>query len=457
MTLFQENEGVSSLKDNSSGTILVVDDETSVADLCRDVAKEFGLQVRTALTTERALEILELCRIDLIITDLRVPKLGGLELLKRVRVSCPRTAVVMLTQYGTIKSAIEAIQHGAADYMTKPFRLDEFRKMIGPIVRELELDNETRALRSRDGFAGLIGTSPQIQRVHELIQKCSQNNCLVLITGETGTGKELVARAIHFASPRRTDPFVPVDCSCLPATLIESELFGYVKGAFTGAMQDRKGLFEAAAGGTLFLDEIGELPLDLQGKLLRVLQEKEVRVVGSTKSVKTSARFIAATNRDLEAEVKSGRFRQDLYFRLNVVDIHTPALREHRSDIPLLARRFLQTLNEPHRPLHLSQGAEAHLMAYDWPGNVRELENAIERAVALGAGPILNVEDLPLSVWQNNPAFLSESNKIVPLPELERQAILNALREAGGNKLLAAQALQMGKTTLYRKLKEYGS
>jgi two-component system, NtrC family, response regulator AtoC len=456
MSLFQEGKGVSSRDERSSSTMLILEDDNSVADLCRIVAQEFGLLVRTALTSEQALEILGLSRIDFIIADLSVPKLSGFKFLKRVRSLSPRTAFVMLTQYGTIKSAVEAIHLGAADYIAKPFRLDELRRVIRRMVRESELDDETRALRSCYAYTGLIGTSPQIQRVHELIQKCSQNKCHVLITGETGTGKELVAKAIHFAGSHRNDPFVPVDCSSLAPTLIESELFGYVKGAFTGADQDRKGLFQAAATGTLFLDEIGELPPDLQAKLLRVLQEKEVRVVGSTNSIKTSARILAATNRNLAREVKLGRFRQDLYFRLNVVEIHMPALREHRSDIPLLTRKFLQKFNGPHGALQLSVGAQAHLIAYEWPGNVRQLENVLEQAVALGAGPILNVEDLPLSFSLNNTAILPENEKVVPLEHLKRQAILNALREAEGNKVVAAQTLRIVKTTLYRKLRAYG-
>jgi len=280
----------------------------------------------------------------------------------------------------------------------------------------------------------------------------------VLILGESGTGKELVARSIHFSGTRRAKPFVPVDCSALVPTLIESELFGYVKGAFTGATNSKIGLMEAAGSGTLFLDEIGDLPIDLQAKLLRVLQEKEVKPVGSTERVSISTRVIAATNRELENAIRQGQFRQDLFFRLNVVQIKLPALRERKSDIPLLVNAFLEKFNEAQATMRtISEDAMTRLLAYDWPGNVRELENAVERAVALGSGPILHVGDLPSNLQYGATERMPQTDELVPLEELERRAILRALREAGGDKLAAALLLGIGKTTLYRKLKQYDS
>jgi len=440
-------------------TVLVVDDEVSARDLCSDVTSQAGLRVRSAATTEQALEELEQYPIDIVVTDLKVPQLGGLELLKRIRASYPQVAVMVLTQYGTIETAVEATRLGAMDYVTKPFHVDELRAKLDRLVRAIELDQENRVLReqlrSRPGFGGLVGVSFKMQRVYKLIERVSQHNYPVLILGESGTGKELVARSIHYSGPRRQKPFVPVDCSALVPTLIESELFGYVKGAFTGAFHTKQGLLEVADEGTLFLDEIGDLPVDLQAKLLRALQEREVKPVGATERIPISVRVIAATHRDLETAIRAGTFRQDLYFRLNVVQIKLPPLRERKSDIPLLVNVFLEKFSDPQRPVRtISEDAMRRLMAYDWPGNVRELENAVERAVALGSGPILHVGDLPSNLQYASTERLPE-NELVPLEELERRAIFRALRETGGDKLAAARLLGIGKTTLYRKLKQY--
>jgi DNA-binding NtrC family response regulator len=441
-------------------TVLIVDDENTTRNLCRDVVAESGLRTRLASTTEQALEILDQFPVDIVITDLKVPQVGGLELLKHVRQTYQRTAVIVLTQYGTIESAVEATRMGAADYVTKPFHIPELRTKLDRVVRSLELDQENRLLReqlrTRPGFGGLIGLSPKMQRVYRLIEKVSQHNYPVLVLGESGTGKELVARSIHFSGPRRSKPIVPVDCSALVPTLIESELFGYVKGAFTGAIHTRQGLMEVANSGTLFLDEIGDLPVDLQAKILRALQEKEIRPVGSTDRVPLTVRIIAATNRDLDAAVRQGNFRQDLYFRLNVVQIKLPPLRDRKGDIPLLVNSFLEKFSGPEsEPRRVSEDVMARLMAYDWPGNVRELENAVERAVALGSGPILHVGDLPTNLQHSNGERLLHGDELLPLEELERRAILRALREARGDKLAAARLLGIGKTTLYRKLKQY--
>ena len=442
-------------------SILIVDDEDATRQLCRDIASEIGLEVRTASTTDEALEILEQSPVDIVVTDLRVPQLGGLELLKHIVNNQPNTSVMVLTQYGTIETAVEATRLGAKDYVTKPFHVEELRAKIERLAQSVELDHENRVLReqlrTRPGFGGLIGISAKMQRVYKIIDKVSQHNYPVLILGESGTGKELVARSIHFLGLRQNKPFVPVDCSGLVPTLIESELFGYVKGAFTGAQHARTGLLEAGNGGTVFLDEIGDLPLDLQSKLLRVLQEREVRPVGATERVRIDLRIIAATNRDLESATRTGGFRQDLYFRLNVVQIKLPPLRERKSDIPLLVSSFLEKFSDPQRPIRtISEDAMRRLMAYDWPGNVRELENAVERALALGSGPILHIGDLPSNLQQNSTEKALESNELTTIEEMERRFILRALRETNGDKLAAARLLGIGKTTLYRKLKQYG-
>src|SRR6202051_945961 len=401
-------------------SILIVDDEVSTRNLCRDVASDAGLQVYAAATTEEAMEILDQYPIDIVVMDLQVPQIGGLELLKRTHANNTETAVIVLTQYGTIATAIEATRLGATDYVTKPFHVEELRAKLDRLIHSIEVDQENRLLReelrSRPGFGGLIGMSPRMQRVYKLIQKVGQHTYPVLILGESGTGKELVARSIHFSGPRKNKPFAPVDCSSLVPTLIESELFGHVRGAFTGAQHTKQGLFEAAGDGTLFLDEIGDLPVDLQAKLLRALQEHEVKPVGSNERVGIRARMIAATTRDLESAIRTGGFRQDLYFRLNVVQIKLPPLGERQTDIPLLATRFLKKFSAASRPIHaISEHAMRRIMAYDWPGNIRELENAIERAVALGSGPILHVGDLPSNLQYTSSEKLSEGDELVPL------------------------------------------
>jgi len=441
-------------------SLLVVDDELTTRNLCRDVATDAGLQVHVAPTTEDALAILDQYPVDIVVTDLKVPQIGGLELLKRIRTNNPETSVVVLTQYGTIATAVEATRLGAADYVTKPFHVEELRAKLDRLIHTIETYQENRLLReelrSRPGFGGLVGVSPRMERVYEMIQKVAQDTYPVLILGESGTGKELVARSIHFSGPRKNKLFAPVDCSSLTPTLIETELFGQVKGAFTGAHSAKQGLFEAAGEGTLFLDEIGELPIDLQSKLLRALQEHEIKPVGSTERVGIRARVIAATNRDLESAIRTGAFRQDLYFRLNVVQIKMPPLRERKADIPLLVNTFLEKFSDPARPIHtISEDAMRRIMSYDWPGNIRELENAIERAVALGSGPILHVGDLPSNLQYASAEKLSEVDELVPLETLERRAIFRALQETSGDKLAAARLLGIGKTTLYRKLKQY--
>jgi len=441
-------------------TALLVEDSAEDREVCKEVAEEAGLKVRTAATTEEALTALEEYPIDIVLTDLRVPGMGGMALLRRIRSQWPHVSVIVLTQYGTIETALEATRLGAADYVNKPFHIDDLRVKLERVAHSLLLDQENRILReqlrTRPGFGELIGLSPKMQRVYRLVEKVSQHNYPVLILGESGTGKELVARSIHFLGPRQHRPFMLVDCSALVPTLIESELFGYVKGAFTGAQRSKQGLLETAAEGTLFLDEIGDLPVDLQAKLLRALQEHEIKPVGSTARVPLRARIIAATNRDLESAIRNATFRQDLYFRLNVVQIKIPPLRERKTDIPLLVNAFLEKFSDPDRPPRkLTEDALRCLMAYDWPGNVRELENAIERAVALGSGPNLQLSDLPTSLQYGTGEQPKEDDKLVPLDTMERRAIFRALQETSGDKMAAARLLGIGKTTLYRKLKQY--
>src|SRR6267143_1371787 len=441
-------------------TVLVVEDEEATRKLCSDVAESCGMKAIAVAAVDEALELLESHAVDIVLTDLKLQQSSGLDLLKRVRDVYPQVAVVVLTQYGTIDSAVEATRMGAADYVTKPFHVEDLKTRLMRVARDADLHRENQLLReqlrTRPGFGGLIGVAERMQRVYKMIEKVSQHQYPVLILGESGTGKELVARSIHFSGERKNRPFTPVDCSALVPTLIESELFGYVKGAFTGAFQTKQGLLEAAQGGTLFLDEIGDLPVDLQAKLLRVLQEREVKPVGSTERHRIDVRIIAATNRDLEAAIRNGSFRQDLYFRLNVVQIKLPPLRERKSDIPLLVISFLDKFMDPQGPARtISEDAMRRLVAYDWPGNVRELENAIERAVALGSGPILHVVDLPSNLQYPTTERAPEKDEILPLEELERRAILRTLRETGGDKLSAARMLGIGKTTLYRKLKQY--
>jgi DNA-binding NtrC family response regulator len=441
-------------------TVLVVEDEENTRKLCADVAESCGMKAILAGTVEEALRQLESSAVDIVVTDLILPPSSGLDLLKQVHEMYPQVAVVVLTQYGTIDSAVTATRMGAVDYVTKPFHIEDLRARLERVARDMDLDRENRLLReqlrSKPGFGGMIGVSAKMQRVYKMIEKVSQHEYPVLILGESGTGKELVAKSIHYSGIRKERPFAPVDCSSLVPTLIESELFGYVKGAFTGAMQAKQGLLEAAQGGTLFLDEIGDMPVDLQAKLLRALQEREVKPVGSTERRHINIRIIAATNRDLESAIRTGAFRQDLYFRLNVVQVKLPPLRERKSDIQLLVTSFLEKFSDPHgAPRTISDDAMRRLIAYDWPGNVRELENAIERAIAMGSGPIVHVGDLPSSLHYPNSERVPEKDELLPMEELERRAILRTLRETGGDKLAAARMLGIGKTTLYRKLKHY--
>lgn len=444
--------------------VLIVDDQEVVRELCSEVADALGYRVSVAANGEIALEVLERDHVDVLMADLKMPGMNGMELLEKVKSRSQQTEVLIMTAYGSVPSAVQAMKLGACDYLTKPFNIEEVKLLLERIVHKADLISENRLLREQvrfhNGYGELLGTDPSMQKLFKLIVKVSQSHYPVLIVGESGTGKELVARAIHQSGPLRGKPFLPVDCSALVPTLIESELFGYVRGAFTGAVRTKQGLLEAAQGGTVFLDEIAEMPVDLQSKLLRALQEREVKPVGSTRAVKFDARIIAASNRDLESAIQEGVFRKDLYFCLNVVTLRLPPLRERKSDIPLLAHQFLERFSgsQQRRPA-LSEEALNCLVAYDWPGNVRELENCMERAVALGSGPVLHVADLPTNLQNPRRAALAvpaDGEPVLQLSELERQTILRAVTQARGDKLVAARMLGIGKTTLYRKLKEYG-
>lgn len=445
--------------------LIIVDDERAIRDACREVAQSLGFHAFVAESAEHAYRIIDAQGVDVVLLDLKLPGVGGLEALHQIKTRRPDAVIVMMTGYGTIQSAVQAMKNGAYDYFTKPFSLDELKLLLERVAGHLRLKTENRMLRekikSKQGFGNIIGRSPEMDKLYRIIAKAAQSSHPVLILGESGTGKEMVARSIHFSGAFRDKPFIPVDCGSLVPTLIESELFGYVKGAFTGANQAKDGLLAIAEGGTVFLDEVGELPVDLQAKLLRAIQEKEIRPVGSTRRVPINVRILAATNRDLEQAVAQGTFRRDLYFRLNVLSLRIPPLRERRQDIPLLADHFLERLNRgSDQPHTLTDEAMKLMLAYDWPGNVRELENCLERACAFTTGPVINIADLPSSISDGQSKLArgeSGAAKIIPMAELEKQTILGTIEQLHGDKLLAARLLGIGKTTLYRKLKEYTS
>ncbi|HYL16337.1 MAG TPA: sigma-54 dependent transcriptional regulator [Terriglobales bacterium] len=445
--------------------LIIVDDERAIREACREVAQSLGFNTFVAESAEHAYRIIDAHGVDVVLLDLKLPGVGGLEALHQIKTRRPDAVVVLVTGYGTVQSAVQAMKNGAYDYFTKPFSLDELKLLLERVAGHLKLKTENRMLRekikSKQGFGSIIGRSPEMDKLYRIIAKAAQSSHPVLILGESGTGKEMVARSIHFSCAFRDKPFIPVDCGSLVPTLIESELFGYVKGAFTGAVHSKDGLLAIAEGGTVFLDEVGELPVDLQAKLLRAIQEKEIHPVGSTKRVLINVRILAATNRDLEQAVAQGTFRRDLYFRLNVLSLRIPPLRERRQDIPLLADHFLERLNRGvDQPRTLSDEAMKLMLAYDWPGNVRELENCLERACAFTTGPKITVADLPSAISNAQCSLPLEDDgaaKIIPMAELEKLTILKTIEQLNGDKLLAARLLGIGKTTLYRKLKEYAS
>jgi len=445
--------------------LLVVDDERAIRESCREVSQSLGFNSYVAETAEQSYKMLEAYGIDVVLLDLKLPGAGGLEALHQIKLRRPDAVVVVITGYATVQSAVQAMKNGAYDYVTKPFSLDELKLLLERVASHLKLKTENRMLRekvkSKQGFGGIVGRAPEMEKLYRIIAKAANSVHPVLILGESGTGKEMVARSIHYTGPFRDKPFIPVDCGSLVPTLIESELFGYVKGAFTGANQSKDGLLSMAEGGTVFLDEVGELPVDLQAKMLRAIQEKEIRPVGSTRRVPINVRILAATNRDLEQAVMQGSFRRDLYFRLNVLSLRIPPLRERRQDIPLLIGHFLERVARTSGlEKMLSDDALKAMLAYDWPGNVRELENSLERSYAFTSGPLIHTTDLPREIANLPLPEPANGNMdlhggIIPIAELEKQTILRAISELNGDKLQAARLLGIGKTTLYRKLKDY--
>jgi len=451
--------------------VLVVDPDPAVRSACAEIASSLGYAVDATGDLGQARSLLRGHAADIVLINLPRGTNHGMELILDVKTLHPDTSVIAMTASGSVSAAVEAMRCGASDYLTKPFAMDELSSVLDRAASSHLTDTGTRRIRERlrlsEGLGAMIGRSPEMEKLYRILSKVAQSAHPVLILGESGTGKELVARTIHAYGPNAEKPFLPVDCGSLVPSLMESELFGYVKGAFTGANRSKDGLLVAAEGGTVFLDEIGELSLDLQAKLLRALQEREVRPVGATHRVPIRARILAATNRDLATMVEKGAFRKDLFYRLNVVNLRLPALRDRREDIPLLAAHFLDRVSrERGARFTLSDEALRVMIEYPWPGNVRELEHAVERACTMSSGPVLQLGDFPTQLQQQGlesrrPAANghepdSGPPPVMTLADLERQAILDAVRRLNGDKLQAAKLLGIGKTTLYRKLKEYG-
>lgn len=442
-----------------SHKILIVDDDKEMCELLMDVLKREGYDVSSANSGESALQMVENNYFDLIITDLRMKGMDGIELLTKVKEKAPCVEVIIITGFGTIERAIEAIKKGAYHFVTKPFKNKELLNLIEKALSGKILSDENRRLRreveQRYSFSNIIGKSKGMQEIFRTIELISHSLSNVLIIGESGTGKELIAKSIHYNSPRKNGAFIPVNCSAIPEGLLESELFGHIKGAFTGAYDTRKGLFLEASGGTLFLDEIGDMSFSLQAKLLRVLQDKVVRPVGSNKSFPTDTRIISATLKDLKVAIKEKSFREDLYYRLSVIPIYIPPLKERKEDIPLLVEHFLKNttkqLKIPEK--NITKKAMDCLVKYHWEGNVRELENVIERTVVLTRKDEINVDDLPDYIVNNAkmPFFQSNFDTFPMLSELEEKYILHVLKYTKGNKEKAAKILGINRRTLYRR------
>ncbi len=446
--------------------VLVVDDEKSIVESLAKIFERESIAVVSAHDGPSALEILRRQRISVLLTDLMMPGLSGMDLLRAAKTVAPEVEVVLMTAYGTVETAVEAMKEGAYDFVTKPLKRAHVVRIIRNALDKQALVVENRALRAQleeKRRRAVVGNALLWRRTMEIVMQASPSEATVLLLGESGTGKELLARAIHDHSPRGAGPFVPVNCAAIPETILEAELFGYEKGAFTGAAQRREGRFEAASGGTLFLDEIGEIPLHVQVKLLRVLQEGEVERLGAGgRPTRIDIRLVAATNRDLLRAVREGRFREDLYYRLNVISVSVPPLRDRRDDIPLLAEHFIQVYREKNAKhiVGLSRRALELLQGYSWPGNVRELENAIERAVVLSRSPTIGEDDLPREV-RTQTAFEPGARVLsfpvgTPLDQVERLLIHETLRHTRGDKRLAAQLLGIATRTIYRKLESDG-
>lgn len=440
--------------------ILFVDDDQQILSIVEQFLKRWGFDVTTESSGLRAIERVRADRYHVVFSDLIMPEVSGMELLKQIKEASPETEVIIVSGYGTIEAAIEAMKLGSYDFLQKPINFDRFKILIDRIIEKQALKEENQLIRSRlkEGykFDQLVGMSPNMQKIYAMIDKISIGSPTVLIEGRSGTGKELTANVIHNYSDRKNGPFIPVNCGAIAESLMESELFGHVQGAFTGASKDSIGLFKAADGGTIFLDEIAEVSPAVQVSLLRVLQEKKVRPVGSTRETKVDVRVIAATNQNLKEAIKSQTFREDLYYRLNVISITMPPLRDIREDIPLLVNHFIAKHKRAGSDAarEVSPEAMAKLMGYHWPGNVRQLENVIQRALALGVTDVLHENDLPREIAkQSDKTMVTEVD--LNLKELERKAIQQALHQSKGNKAEAAKLLGVNTTTVYRKMAKY--
>jgi len=443
--------------------ILVVEDDAVARDLLREILNAEGFEVDAVDDGAPAVERAASGRYDLVVSDIRMERVGGMDVLRAFSEKAPATPVILITAFGDVTGAMEAIGHGAYDYVSKPFNVEELRQTVARALERRRLSAEAgaapRTAAQRAQVAEIEGKSPRMLDVYKLVARVAPTTATVLVVGESGTGKELVARAIHSRSPRASKAFVPVNCTALSESLLESELFGHARGAFTGAVAAKRGLFEMANDGTLFLDEIGDMGPKMQAQLLRVLQDGEVRPVGGTESIRVDVRLVCATNRDLEADVKTGRFREDLYFRINVVTVRMPPLRERAGDIPILVRHFLAKIarREGRSEASVSPEALDVLYRHSWPGNVRELENAVERAVAVAKGNVVLPSDLPAEVYGGSPAEPSGIFDDRPtLSEVEKRYIALILAECGGNKKRAAERLGIDRRTLYRALERAG-
>jgi DNA-binding NtrC family response regulator len=447
------------------GSILIVDDEQIMCEMLAEDLKRHGFQPTWCISSEKALDLLKTQSFDVLLADLNLPNMNGIELCERIVANRPDIPVIVITAFGSMETAIAAIRAGAYDFVNKPIDTEFLILALDRAVKHRSLQEKVklldRALQKSHRFDKLIGESPPMRKLMNRLQRVADTETSILITGETGTGKELVARALHKQSRRRKSPFVAVNCAALPHSLLESELFGYKRGAFTDAKADRRGLFLQAHGGTLFFDEIGDIPLSLQPKLLRSLEERSARPIGGTSEVPFDVRIIAATNRDIETAIEEGRFREDLYYRINVIQIDIPPLRERGTDILLLSRHFVEqfAIRADKNIAGISNTAAEKLLNYSWPGNVRELRNIIERAVVLTGYEKVSVDDLPEKIRDYKASrFLLESDtpsELVPVQEVERRYILHVLKTVGGNKTLAAKMLGLDRKTLYRKLEQY--
>lgn len=458
----EDNALYGSAGDTMKFTVLIIDDEKNIREGLAASFEMDGYDVCLAADGKEGLSIIEKGGIDLVITDLRMPGVTGEEVLRRVTTEMPGIPVIVLTGHGSIDAAVDAMRNGAYDFLTKPLNLDHLSLIVKKALKNRELSLQHKQLQeeleSRHSFDKMIGKSSEMQRVFDLVKKVAPSKASVLITGESGVGKELVADAIHNLSPRKNNSFVKVHCAALTESLLESELFGHEKGAYTGADSLVKGRFELAHGGTIFLDEIGEINQTVQVKILRVLQEKKFERVGGSQTIEVDVRIVAATNRDLEAEVKAGRFREDLFYRLNVIHIHVPPLKERKDDIPLLIASFVQRFAEENgkKIKGIESKARSALYKYDWPGNIRQLQNCIESAVVMCGGEEITLDDLPPSISQAS----SESQIMIPsgitLAEAEKMLIQQNLAALKGNKSKTAEVLGIGRKTLHRKLADYG-